>query len=77
MEIVIAAALVVLVPIADKLIKIAGDRSRARGEAEVIHANGMTDLARAPGAAQVIKAQVQPPAPADHHGVGTKDHERA
>ncbi|MFE5618308.1 hypothetical protein [Streptomyces sp. NPDC056524] len=73
----IAAALVVLVPIADKLIKIAGDRSRARGEAEVIHANGMADLARAHGTAQVIKAQAQLPAPTDHRGAVPKDHKRA
>lgn len=61
MEIVIAAVLLVLVPMAEKLIKIASDRSRTRGEAEVIHATAIADLARAHGEAEVIRAKAQLP----------------
>ncbi|OKJ48639.1 hypothetical protein AMK27_38390 [Streptomyces sp. CB02009] len=57
MEIVIAAVLLGLVPMAEKLIKIAGDRSRTRGVAEVIHASASADLARAYGAAEVMRAR--------------------
>ncbi|GGY71302.1 hypothetical protein GCM10010363_60700 [Streptomyces omiyaensis] len=63
MELVIAAVLVVLVPLADKLIKILQDRSRTRGETEVIHAHALADLARARGEAELIRAEAAlPPA---------------
>ncbi|MFE6713876.1 hypothetical protein [Streptomyces sp. NPDC057695] len=57
MEIVIAGVLLGLVPMAEKLIKIAGDRSRTWGVAEVIHASAGADLARAYGAAEVMRAR--------------------
>ncbi|MFD7966720.1 hypothetical protein ACFV5J_38655 [Streptomyces zaomyceticus] len=57
MEIVTAAVLLGLVPMAEQLIKIAGDRSRTRGVAEVIHATAVADLARAHGAAEVMRAK--------------------
>ncbi|MFE5796510.1 hypothetical protein ACFQ8C_28570 [Streptomyces sp. NPDC056503] len=62
MELLLAAVLVVLVPVTDKLIKIAQDRSRTRGEAEVIHAHALADLARAHGEAEIIRAQATLPA---------------
>ncbi|MCM1951049.1 hypothetical protein NC315_37680 [Streptomyces sp. G2] len=62
MELVIAAVLVVLVPLADKLIKIAQDRSHARGEVEVIHAHALAGLARARGEAEIIRAEAALPA---------------
>ncbi|MFI6423166.1 hypothetical protein ACIBG6_38020 [Streptomyces sp. NPDC050842] len=56
MELLIAAVLVVLVPMTDKLIKIMQDRNHTRGEAEVIHAHALADLARAHGEAEIIRA---------------------
>ncbi|MFB7363853.1 hypothetical protein ACFC8F_17015 [Streptomyces hydrogenans] len=63
MELVIAAVLVVLVPLADKLIKILQDRSHTRGETEVIHAHALADLARAQGEAELIRARATLPVP--------------
>ncbi|MGW6414871.1 hypothetical protein [Streptomyces sp. NPDC055055] len=61
MEIVIAAVLLGVVPMAEKLIRIAGDRSRARGVAEVIRATAIADLARAHGQAALLRAEAQLP----------------
>ncbi|MFD3998952.1 hypothetical protein [Streptomyces sp. NPDC058583] len=78
MEIVIAAVLLGLVPMAEKLIKIAGDRSRTRGVAEVIHATALADLARAHGAAEVMRAKAElPPGRGGCRPVGKKGRTRA
>ncbi|MFD8148094.1 hypothetical protein [Streptomyces sp. NPDC059708] len=58
MDIVITV-LVVLMPVVDRVIRIAADRSRTRGEAEVIEAEGAADLARARGEAEVIRAMAR------------------
>ncbi|MEU2243812.1 hypothetical protein ABZ572_30880 [Streptomyces sp. NPDC018338] len=72
MELLIAAVLVVLVPMTDKLIKIMQDRNDTRGEAEVIHAHALADLARAHGEAEIIRAQAALPTArkAPNKGVG-------
>ncbi|MEU3693357.1 hypothetical protein [Streptomyces narbonensis] len=79
MEFLIAAALVVLVPMGDKLIKIAHDRMHAKGEAEVVRAYAVADLARAHGEAEIIRARstVPPAGLGRRTTAGEKDRERA